>query len=199
MRLTRIAGSVLLVFALAAPPVAAADIGAQPQPTTMAQNTFAATDAYLRRKAVLLMIRASFDVISADEIEGLLAGELQRLGASAPGDYDLGRLDRDLMAETSYYLVSLRYLIESGGAVWPDDRPEQTYVNDALVELDALADALEVTMAEHADPLPILERAQKIMFQTEGFATVPSEHDGFAGRDQLVEKVIAEVGPRTRT
>jgi hypothetical protein len=162
-------------------------------------DAVAALDAYLRRHAVLLMIRASFDVVPHGQVVDELAAEARRLGANGPSEHDLARLDRDLLAEGSYYLVSLRYLATVGGAIWPADRPERFYVNDALVRLEALQERLIEAVETRADPLPVLSEAQAIHALTEGLAEVPEELDYFARRDAIVEEALVTDGPRADT
>lgn len=159
----------------------------------------AALTTYLKRHAALLMIRASFDVVPHDQVTAELAAEVRRLGANGPAEHDLARLDRDLLAEGSYYLVSLRYLATLGGAIWPADRPERFYVNDALIRLEALQERLIETVEMRADPLPVLKEAQAIHALTEGLAEVPEELDYFDQRDAIVEEVLAADGPGTST
>ncbi len=154
---------------------------------------------YLERYAVLMMIRSTFNVVDHDVIEDELASETRRLGAGGPSDFDQATLDRDLLMEGGYYLVSLRYLTQLGGAIWPDDKPEATYANDALVTLDALEQRLIDAVAERADPLPIFQDAQKLLVLTEGLTEVEPQNDRFAGRDTLVETAITDFGPRSST
>jgi nucleotide-binding universal stress UspA family protein len=195
--------SLFAALALVLPMAAgAADLRATPAlppaPEGEAVNSAAAASSYLRRYAVLQGIRATFQVIGEDAVLDELIAEVDRLGAVGPTEADLISLDGDLIAEGSYYLVSLRYLILGGGAAWPAG-DERTFVNDSLTELSFLEDALIDTVAHRADPLPILERAQDILSLTEGFDETPGERDRFAGRNELVDAVIADYGPRTST
>jgi hypothetical protein len=187
----------LLLAAMALPlalgpalPGTAADLGAG-RPLLAAPASAAATADYLRRRAVLLMIRATFDLVADEEVPQLLAADLQRLEGNGPAEHELARLDRELLAEGSYYLVSLRYLAEVGGAVWPADRPESAYANDALVALEALQQRLIKAVNSRADPLPIFEQAQAILALSEGFVRVPADMDHFAGRDAIVAQLLA--------
>ncbi len=176
----------------------AADLGlaAFPPDTVDARTQ---TESYLRRFAVLLMIRSSFDVIAVEEVAGRLTAEAMRVGAAGPREDDQARLDRELMAEASYYFVSLQYLTTVGGAVWPGDRPEIHYVNDALVALESLTSRLQESVRERTDPLPLLEEAQRILVLTEGYRDVPPERDRFGGRDELVTAALAAIGSRLPT
>lgn len=184
-------------------PVAAADPGAGAPPPISAPDEAAigseALDDYLRRRAVLLMIRSTFNLLLPADVPRVLAADVRRIGAAGPSEEESLQLDNDLLAEGSYYLVSLRYLAETGGAVWPSDRPESSYANDSLVELDALQDQLIEAIEQRADPLPILQEAQAILALTEGFTKTPASLDRFADRDAIIEDVLAKHGPRTKT
>ena len=193
-----VAAIATLVVDVARGAALAADLHAAPRPETAAENTESAVD-YLRRLAVLGMIRATFNVIATEDIEAVLERAANAFGAGGPSEFDVARLDRDLLAEGSYYLVSLRYLAESGGAAWPSDRPEIAYTNDALVTLDSLQDRLIDAVNEEADPLPIFKEAQRILALSEGFLAIPVEMDRFKDRDAMVEQVLANHGPTART
>jgi len=183
-----IAAQCCVVLAL---PIRAADLRAGP-PAFLAEDAGEAAEDYLRRRAVLLMIRATFDLLLDEDVPRELAADITRIGAAGPSEGQSALLDRDLLAEGSYYLVSLRYLAETGGAVWPGDRPESSYTNDALVMLDGLQDRLIDAINERTDPLPIFEEAQTILALTEGFSRVPASLDHFGGRDSIVEEVLAD-------
>jgi hypothetical protein len=178
-------------------PSAPADMGVAAPALPETVDARVVTRDYLDRRAVLLMIRATFDVIGTDEIPAILAADVEAVGADGPSEVEMAILDRDLLAEASYYLVSLKYLISFGGAAWPGDRPEASYVNDALLRLDGLQDALVAVAAERADPLPLLLAAEEIRGWTEGFESLPEALRRFADRDHLVETAIAEHGPWT--
>ncbi|MDP1730130.1 MAG: hypothetical protein Q8L54_02925 [Devosia sp.] len=191
-----------LTCAAAIVPARAADMGLGAPPAIAAvpgdaAARIAAAEDYLRRRAVLLLIRATFNLLADDEVPRALEADAARIGANGPGEGELARLDRDLLAEGSYYLVSLRYLAELGGAAWPGDRPESSYANDALVRLDVLQDQLLEAVETRSDPLPIFAQAQDIMALSEGFAKVPARLERFARRDAIVERVLAGHGPRT--
>jgi hypothetical protein len=194
-----------LFIALAlAGPSAAADLRITPPvpqspPDRTEADLSATTTDYLQRYAVLLGIRATFDVIPQDAVLDELIAEVDRLGGAGPTEGDLVALDGDLLAEGSYYLVSLRYLVLGGGAAWPAGSDDTALANDSVIALDALEDALVDTVANRADPLPILEEAQHILSLTEGYDETPGERDRFAGRNELVEAVVADYGPQTST
>lgn len=192
-----LAAALLLGFTLIAP-ARAADLGVG----SSAPVTAAAVEtpkAYLDRKAVLLMIRATFDVVEAEAVPELLRAEAGTLDAGGPDANRVAELDRELLAEGSYYLVSLRYTALSGGAIWPEDQPEAAYLSQALVRLDALQAALIDAVEHHDDPLPIFEEAQKIMLLTYGELSVPKDRDRFAGRDAMVDAALEANGPHADT
>lgn len=193
--LVAIAAQSCVVLAL---PIRAADLRMGP-PAVVAGDAGEAADDYLRRRAVLLMIRATFDLLLDEDVPRVLAGDIVRIGTAGPSEGQSAQLDRDLLAEGSYYLVSLRYLAETGGAVWPNDRPESSYANDALVTLDGLQNQLIDAINERTDPLPIFEEAQRILALSEGFSEVPASLDHFDGRDVIVEEVLADHGPTTNS
>ena len=141
----------------------------------------------------------SFTLIDGEQLKGQLASSIRRLATSGPIESDLIALDRALLAEGSYYIVSLRYLIQAGGAAWPTDRPARFYENDALVKLDALQERLFEAVETRADPLPIFLEAQEIWALTEGYNEVPEQLDVFGHRDALVEAAMARAIPRAST
>ena len=183
---------------LATPMSHAADLGVPP-PAVETGDAAMATHDFLQKDAVLLMIRATFSTISRDEIRTTLADDLDRLGAEGPSPADLAKLDRDLTLEGGYYLVSLKYLVASGGAAWPTDKSESTYQNDATVMLDALETHLLNTIEVGADPLPTLRDAQKILALSEGHKDVPPALDFFSSRDEIVAEIEAEHAEGTHT
>jgi len=189
--------SLMLVAAMMLPtvlPATAAD--ARSQTYEQADDAPAATsEAYLERRATLLLLRARFDVISDEDVPRMLAADAATLSTRGPSDEALDALASDLLAEGSYYIVSLRYLIESGGSLWPADKAETTYVNDALSSLRALQVELQEVVAGAGDPLPIFARVDRINAWTEGFAESPAELDHFRDRDALVEGAVAGAAP----
>jgi hypothetical protein len=185
-----------------APSAAAADLGtALPLPDAATEATDSASvRAYVARFATLTALRANFDVYTRAEAEWQVKSEHTRIVSAGLGEADRVALDRALLAEGSYYLVSLRYLIEAGGAVWPTDRPEQFYEDDALITLDALQDRLFEAVETRADPLAVFLEAQKIWAWTEGYVDVPAERDVFGHRDEVVGAAMAaRANPRVDT
>jgi hypothetical protein len=160
-------------------------------PISEAQPAEAAVD-YLDRLAVVLMIRSSFDVVAVEDVAGLLLDAAEGIGIEVSAEAS-ETLDQQLLTEGGYYLVSLRYLALSGGAAWPEDRSEGSYVRDAVLELEGLEAALVTSVRERRDPLPILLEAQRIRALTEGYPEVPEALQRFAGRDELVTAALAAV------
>jgi hypothetical protein len=197
MKLVRLAALIAL-FALF--PAQAADMPVAPPPgTAVSADRLGATASYLDRRAALLLIRAAFNVIAREDLPEMLEVDAVRLSRSAPAETDEQALDLELLSEGSYFIVSLRYLIEAGGAAWPEDRTEGAYAYDALVLLESLQAQLFDTVAARADPLPLLQEVEQIHWQTEGFADVPAGASRFTGRDELVHQAMtaADMGHAT--
>jgi hypothetical protein len=172
----------------------AADMAAPPVPRTAP----AARDAlmsYVQERAVLLMIRASFNVVAESDIIPALEDDLRRIGPKGPSVADQIALDDDLTAEASYYLVSLRYTIEAGGAAWPADRSAKSYEADGLARLETLEDQLFADVATGADTLPVLAAAQSIWALTNGERAVGAESDFTTRRDTYVRAALKAAAP----
>lgn len=159
----------------------------------------AATQSYLELRASLFAIRARFDVITFDDISGLLADEARQLGPRGPEPHLVERTLDQLRAEGTYYIVSLRYLIESGGAVWPDDRPAADYRRDALVLLDSLQFELESDTKSGKDPISALLGIDRVNSWTEGYGELPDGLDHFGDRQDFVRSALAAYLSRTAT
>jgi len=177
----------------------AADMSVAPPPAVeMSQaDREHALRSYMERRAALLLLRAAFDVVAPEDIAPTLIEDARRLAASGPSAEGERALDEDLLSEASYFIVSLRYLVATGGAAWPSDRPATSYAYDADVQLQALRSRLIGTALAGADPLPVLQAIERIHWQTEGYATPPA--DRFAPRDELVEQALADAKRRIAT
>jgi len=155
----------------------AADIPGPPPVSSLPSQAETAAEAqldYLRGRAALLALRARFDVFDRSLLADQLLSEQMALARAAPDGLLAGTLEDDLVTEISYYLVSLRYLIAVGGAVWPADRPESDYVNDALVHLDAVKSAvLSDEFVRTIDPIDLLQKLEAVYWWTNGEATIP--------------------------
>ena len=78
----------------------AADIRAPPPPVAATESDRqAALQSYIERHAALLLIRAAFDVISADDVSATLADDARRLAAAGPTAEDEQALAADLLSE----------------------------------------------------------------------------------------------------
>lgn len=192
---------VILLAGTSSGPAVPADFGASLPANLVRPADEAATIDFARREAVLLLVRQTFTLLdTAGVVRELAASNVRRrIGQRAPAEAEHLALDRGLLAEGSYYLVSLRYLILAGGAAWPADRPARSYDNDAIVKLDALQKRLFEAVATRADPLPIFLEAQEIWALTEGYKEVPEQLDVFGHRDELVEMATEDAVPHART
>jgi hypothetical protein len=179
--------ALLAALAFAAPAVAA-DMPARDGCETPAP---ADLRAYLDARAILLQLRATFDVIRRDDIPAILADDLRQVEDCGPDANVADKLWRDLLAEGSYFMVSIRYLAETGGAAWPEDRPADVYLKDAIVELDGLQAALQDAVASRTDPLDVLRLADRIFSWTEGSRDIAMPLDHFSDRDALVEAALS--------
>lgn len=189
-----------MLCGLAQGPAQAADMTTVPPiPMNRPVDTADALTDYARREAVLLLIRQTFSLLDAEGMLNELAVAAERADRNGPTEAMRIALDRALLAEGSYYLVSLRYLVLAGGAAWPADRPARFYEDDAIVRLDALQEQLFEAVATRADPLPVFLEAQRIWALTEGYTSLPEHLDVFGHREDIVESVLTEEVERART
>jgi hypothetical protein len=187
---------ILLLASLWGPALAAdmgESVGARPDDVAVA------TQRYLENRALLMMVRATFDVVDPDEIEADILAEARRIGTAGPSMEVMARLDRTLLSEADYFIVSLRYLVIVGSAVWPPHKPESIYANDTIVLLDQLEADLADALAANADVLPLLQRVQQLWLLSEGYDTVPTDRDMFARRDEIVSRALAAIPTRNGT
>lgn len=147
----------------------------------------------------LLMIRATFDVVDKADLEARLADELRVWGGKAPDPAARADLDRQLLAEASYYIVSLSYTVQVGGAAFPDDKADMVYANDTIVELDDLQRQLADTVVAGGDTLPILVRVEEIRALTEGSALMADDTGVFKDHAAILDRVIETAAQGTRT
>jgi hypothetical protein len=178
-------------------PVTAADLRGQPEKIEQ-PNEALDLKAVVSRFLTLLEIRATFDVIEKDAIKGLAADQTAIWQRAAPSPGELKELDRLLLAEASYYLVGLRYLVTLGGAAFPGDQAEPVYQNDTLVRIDALERRLVDVIANGGDPTPILQQAEAIRALTEGYLDMPNDLSVFADHGATLEAIWAEARKGTR-
>ncbi len=168
----------------------AADLG-RASTTEVHQADTLEVRGYLERKADLLLIRAVFDLVDREEILEALGRDELRL-AGQVGESELSDLLDTLLFESAYLLVSLQYLIEAGGAYFPDDRPYDDYANDALVHLNDLRRELTEVISKGDDPIGVLKQANELLGLTEGHAELPESLAYFDERDALVSEVLGD-------
>lgn len=185
----------LLAFATAVP---AADLGVRP-PAAAEAASRPDFELALSRYLALEMVRATFDVVPREDLKAQLEDKARRWGGVGPSSEEAADLDRQLLAEASYYLVSLSYVVQVGGAAFPDDKSETVYANDTLVRIDSLQRQLADTIAEGGDVTPILVEAEEIRALTEGLTSVPEDFGVFAEHATILAEVMAELTEGTRT
>ncbi len=177
-----------LVLSVPVPALMGADLGivADEQEPAIESDLI----GYIERRASLHMIRAMFDVISSGNVPRLIELDVAETQANGLTIAQIDRVDSELVSEASYLLVSLRYLVEVGGAIWPDDRSERVYASDAIVVLDGLRERIISWLDQPEDPLPVLEQLDRVYWWTEGYASPPEGQGHFDGRDQLIERAM---------
>lgn len=193
MQIRATLASILIAAAMSAPaePALGADLG--PTPYVIETDQLRAD---LERYAALYLLRVGFDVMQANSIPDYLveaASDLQ----SGERSSIAAQLNEALTAEGSYYIVSLSYLVGSGGANWPDTRPPETYERDALFMLAGLQHDWLQAVADGSDLLPLLTQLDQINAKTEGYDDVPAHLDHFAPLSELVDGAIARAGLAT--
>lgn len=147
----------------------------------------------LSRYLSLEMIRATFDVIPREDLEARLEEEALHWGKSTPTAEMLADVDQQLLAEASYYIVSLSYVVQVGGAVFPDDKAEVVYQNDTIDRLDTLRRELFATVANGGDVLPILSEVEEVKALTEGNRSVPDDTGLFTRHDEILDAVLGKL------
>ncbi|MEQ1768735.1 MAG: hypothetical protein ABL879_02765 [Devosia sp.] len=168
-------------------PILAADLGTPPP--AVEQGDAEAIRTELTRYGILYALRAAFNVVELEDISSLLRADLARLEEGESTE-EKAALDRDLTAEGSYYIVSLRYLVAYGGANWPADKPADDYARDAAVLLDGLQTRWLDAIAGGEDMLGIAREVDRINAWTEGYAEVPADLDHFGGLAAMVDELL---------
>lgn len=200
---TGVTSLLLAALAGAGPGAMAADIASPPPIMEASQPTAEAIaseiENYMARRAALLALRAKFDVVSVEDIADILRSDLEELAGGAPSPWLQSALDNQLSSEIGYFAVSLKYLIEGGGPLWPTDRSEASYVNDALVEIGAAVDVLPEIIEKREDPLPLLKRLERIYWWTEGYSEIAPDQDQFGEVPALLEDALQAAGPQSST
>lgn len=177
-------------LALGPMPAMAADLGVGVTVDRPAEGYGLATA--VSRYHDLLAIRVTFDLLDAEDLASELAAAARRWSPSGPGAGEAAQLDNALLAEASYYLTSIAYVAEAGGAAFPADRPYASYRNDTLVALSALRDRL-IAAIDAGEPVhDTLLEAQRLRWLTEGETSVPADGDRFGGHDRLVGELARQ-------
>lgn len=196
-RLLPLAGAMLLVLFVTVLPARTADMG--PAAISEAAPTDITLRGALSRYLSLEMIRATFDVVPKEELSASLAEQAARWSNALPPAAALADLDQQLLTEASYYLVSLSYLVQVGGAVFPADRAEMVYTNDTISQLEGLRRQLVTAVETGGDVLPVLVEAERIRALTEGYDAVPRDLGVFTEHDRLLSEVIERLERGTPT
>ena len=144
----------------------------------------------LSRYLSLEMVRATFDVLPREQLGTELEAQAAKWDGAPPSAAELADIDQQLLAEASYYIVSLSYLVQVGGAVFPSDKSEDVYTNDTIARLDDLRRRLLAAIEDGADTLPILTEVEQIRALTEGYRTIPEGFGLFERHDELLEHVL---------
>lgn len=185
----------LFALILATWPMAAVAALAADRTVTVVGNQHAADPAAITRTALsnylaLELTRVTFDVVAPDALENKVERKLVAWGGQPPGEAERAEIGRQLLAEGSYYLTSLSYLIQVGGAIFPEDRPEASQAGDALVRLDALQRRLSESIAAGDDVSAVLIEAEAIRALTEGYAVPPAGFGPFAHHSEMLERAV---------
>lgn len=182
--------AILTSLALAPAMAQAADLSVTIIDDQPVANADAVTRTTLANFLALELTRVTFDVLPATEIEADVGRKLVAWAGNPPSEAERAEIDRQLLAEGSYYLTSLSYLIQAGGAVFPDDKLEQTYAGDTLVALDALQRRLSDGIAAGEDVSGVLVEAERIRALTEGFAEPPPDFGPMAHHAEMLERAM---------
>ena len=196
-RLLPLVGVLLLALFVAPLSLRAADLGPTPSEGSAAA-TVPLREA-LSRYLSLEMIRATFEVVHRDNLGAALEEQAARWSTSAPSAAALADLDQQLLTEASYYLVSLSYLVQAGGAVFPGDRAETVYANDTISKLDDLRRQLVDAVENGGDVLAVLIEVERIRALTEGYSDVPEDFGVFTDHDTLLDQVLGKLDSGTPT
>lgn len=158
-----------------------------------ADNTSVTFRDALSRYLSLEMIRASFDVVPREDLEARVEEEARRWGRKTPTAEMLADIDQELLAEGSYYIVSLSYVVQVGGAVFPHDKSETVYANDTVDRLNTLRRELFAAVANGDDVLPILLEVERTKALTEGNISAPADSGLFIRHDEILTAILARL------
>jgi hypothetical protein len=155
--------------------------------------TASALHESLERTAALLLIRAIFDVADRGEIRSALQHEAERLAQSGPDPQADALVNESLIAEGSYYITSLRYLIIAGAPNWPSDKTDSEYDAASLAILTDLQHQWLEVVENGGNLLPVLSSVDEINAQTEGASSATGSLDHFGQLEELVDEAVAAV------
>ena len=189
LKLLSLAGLVLLV-ACNSPFASAADLGSSP--AAIADPAPVSYREALSRYLSLEKIRATFDEVEREDLCPALEDQARRWQGAVPAAAEVADIDQQLLAEASYYIVSLSYLVQVGGAVFPSDKAETVYANDTVARLEDLRRRLFEDVEAGSDVLPVLTELERIRALTEGYGSIPKGFGVFEQHDQLLDQVLAK-------
>jgi hypothetical protein len=184
----------VLAVVLAVPALAvAADLHETVSPATPVTPQASLREALVER-AMLYELRAAFNVLQPDEVSSNLLADARALSKTASFEAQRSYGLQDLLAEGSYYIVELDYLVEAGGANWPTDRASSVYEKDAEAKLEDLKHRWVTAVADGIGDLRgILSEADLINAWTEGETHPTPALDHFSGIDALVDETLAKL------
>lgn len=182
--------AILAGLSASVPLVQAADLTVSVSDGRSETDTAAIVRTTLSNFLALELTRVTFDVLAADQVEAEVEQRLVAWAGRAPSEAEQAEIGRQLLAEGSYYLTSLSYLIQAGGAVFPGDKAETAYAGDALVQLDALQRRLADGIAAGSDVSGVLVEAERMRALTEGYADEPADFGPFLQHAEMLERAV---------
>lgn len=151
----------------------------------------------LMERAVLFLIREKFDVLSPEDVTDLLAADAKSMSAAGIQADEEAAIQRQLVAEGSYFIVSLQYLIGVGGANWPTDKSASSYDTAASQTLADLQVSWLAAVASHGDLLSIMRQVDTIDAQTDGQPAATGTYDHFGAAEAIVKAALDEMRSST--
>lgn len=186
-----------IIAGLAIGPVSAADLAPRPPTSTLTPApapTLSVRD-YVSGRALLHIIRAVFDIEPVEDLADLVAADAAEAKAKGVTEEQARALQVALISEGSYFLTSLRYLVDSGFPNWPQDRSPATYEQDSRLLLQDLPRQLITDVLAGNDPIGLFMTAGEVYWWTEGEKGPFNGRAEFAQRDALVDAALAETVP----
>lgn len=176
------------VIAVVSSPLEAADLTSSPR--TWKDLEPSVLVEYL---AVLYLLRAAFDVVADEDVQPQLLSDTATLATSGDAEGAMEAVTQALLAEGSYAIVSLSYLVAAGGANWPTDRSAASYEQDALNLLAALQSQWFKAVEAGTSLAPLLSEIDLVNAWTEGYPKVPAHLDRFGDLNDLVDVALASL------